>query len=477
MAPGSILFEFLPGEIVRAELFQQHGELVPNRPRKYVPGWPPGEMQSCFDSLHGPACKPQPYVTDTLWITLILAFFWNTRLLLREVISCAHQGLRMYVTSKGVGLIALDWSTICLLFSLFGLEFVAQYETPAYSLSPLYYPNWYGPASSLEQFRSALAVLILLLWVRIFAFASAASPRFSVIGKSLMRATSDVIVFFALFGILFCFYVCFYLKYSGYHEEFSTIFRSVQTMSQALHGELDVTERIFKEDPLTSFIFYTTFSFGLIFTMLSILIAIVNEHFIDLSNEHKRMRKNDTIPAFKRSLEGRKIVDWMHSVPQNLEGSLLRVVVWSAVDLASGDATLTGGTADPYVIVSLGAATQGQKSNTVRRTLSPVWKFGVEFEGVSSIDDPMHITFTVMDADLLTADDELGQTKIDVMKALRGNSSRIVRRDAKRGAIVWCTDVELPLKTLRVSHGVFGDRLSKTSASRQQKGILKVSLI
>ena len=444
---AQVLFEFMPGGTMKSELFQQHGALVPEFPSQYIFGFPSGPLQSClYLQEHDSSCEAQPFATENVWLVLSLAFFLGTRLVLLQFEIVWRKGIKESTFSL---LLLLDWCVITILFTIFAFELVGEYHTPGIEPTPTYMPNWYASAQSLEMTRSALAILILLLWFRIFVYASNASPRFAVVGKSLLRAFSDVAVFFLLFSLLFVgFAVSFFLKYGGHHPEFRSIAVSMHSCLRGLAGDMDVAGDLFEEDPVLGYLLYAVFTFGLVFTMLTILIAIVNENFVSLSNEYQSSRKDESIAEMKRSKEGRKIADWLQ---KNDAPGTLRLCIWAASELASAD---FGYTADPYVAVSLDEG-PSQKSSAVRKTLHPAWLFALEF-AVAAETSPATLHFCVYDADSHSSDDLLGTASLHVDSLLPLRA-----------------DKEIALTTNRVRPGLFQDRAGN---SLRRKGKLKLSL-
>eukprot|EP01105_Mastigella_eilhardi_P020016 TRINITY_DN4741_c0_g1_i1.p1 TRINITY_DN4741_c0_g1~~TRINITY_DN4741_c0_g1_i1.p1 ORF type:complete len:1062 (-),score=244.48 TRINITY_DN4741_c0_g1_i1:53-3190(-) len=88
------------------------------------------------------------------------------------------------------------------------------------------------------------------------------------------------------------------------------------------------------------------------------------------------------------------------------------VVVYEAADLAPAD---SNGLSDPYVIVYNGdTERQCQRFTTkvIDKTLSPKWDQKFKFAAVPG---PNVVKFTLMDKDLISADDFLGDCELDIM--------------------------------------------------------------
>ncbi|NWR94129.1 MYOF protein, partial [Furnarius figulus] len=99
--------------------------------------------------------------------------------------------------------------------------------------------------------------------------------------------------------------------------------------------------------------------------------------------------------------------------PSTPQECLVRVYVVRAFDLSPRDVT---GLSDPYVRVSLGKKTLGQREQYVPNTLEPV--FGRMFELTATIPLEKDLRVTVLDHDRLPPDQEIGSTTIDLENRL-----------------------------------------------------------
>ncbi|NXE85453.1 MYOF protein, partial [Cochlearius cochlearius] len=98
------------------------------------------------------------------------------------------------------------------------------------------------------------------------------------------------------------------------------------------------------------------------------------------------------------------------SQPQNC---LVRVYIVRAFDLPPRD---RNGLCDPYIRVSLGTKTLGQRDQYVPNTLEPV--FGRLFEVTGTIPLEKDLRVSLLDYDLLPPDQEIGTTTIDLENRL-----------------------------------------------------------
>ncbi|NWU82283.1 MYOF protein, partial [Onychorhynchus coronatus] len=99
--------------------------------------------------------------------------------------------------------------------------------------------------------------------------------------------------------------------------------------------------------------------------------------------------------------------------PSKPQDCLVRVYIVRAFDLSPRDVT---GLSDPYVRVSLGKRTLGQRDQFVPNTLEPV--FGRMFEVKATIPLEKDLKVTLLDRDRLPPDQEIGSTSIDLENRL-----------------------------------------------------------
>ena len=88
------------------------------------------------------------------------------------------------------------------------------------------------------------------------------------------------------------------------------------------------------------------------------------------------------------------------------------------------------GTSDPYAVVACGAASF--RSTTVKRTLAPAWGEGAELYVADPENDSLAIS--IFDADMLNADDALGEASIAVSKLAGGGGPITLTLTAPDGA-------------------------------------------
>ncbi|XP_027565349.1 dysferlin-like, partial [Neopelma chrysocephalum] len=102
--------------------------------------------------------------------------------------------------------------------------------------------------------------------------------------------------------------------------------------------------------------------------------------------------------------------------PSKPQDCLVRVYIVRAFDLSPRDVT---GLSDPYVRVSLGKRTLGQRDQYVPNTLEPV--FGRMFEVTATIPLEKDLKVTLLDRDRFPPDQEIGSTSIDLENRLLSN--------------------------------------------------------
>uniref|UniRef100_A0A8C3CDR7 C2 domain-containing protein n=1 Tax=Cairina moschata TaxID=8855 RepID=A0A8C3CDR7_CAIMO len=99
--------------------------------------------------------------------------------------------------------------------------------------------------------------------------------------------------------------------------------------------------------------------------------------------------------------------------PSQPQQCLVRVYIVRAFDLSPRD---RNGLCDPYVRVSLGAKSLGQRDQYVPNTVEPV--FGRMFEVTGTIPLDKDLRVSLLDYDLLPPDQEIGSTTIDLENRL-----------------------------------------------------------
>ncbi|XP_050571680.1 fer-1-like protein 5 [Cygnus atratus] len=99
--------------------------------------------------------------------------------------------------------------------------------------------------------------------------------------------------------------------------------------------------------------------------------------------------------------------------PSQPQQCLVRIYVVRAFDLSPRD---RNGLCDPYIRVSLGAKTLGQRDQYVPNTVEPV--FGRMFEVTGTIPLEKDLRVSLLDYDLLPPDQEIGSTTIDLENRL-----------------------------------------------------------
>ncbi|XP_042241541.1 myoferlin-like isoform X2 [Homarus americanus] len=123
----------------------------------------------------------------------------------------------------------------------------------------------------------------------------------------------------------------------------------------------------------------------------------------------------------------------------------VRVYVVLGQDLAPKDA---GGSSDPYVVVKLGKTTKTSKDNYRPNTINPL--FGEVFEVSGTLPIHKDLVVQVWDRDLITSDDLIGETTIDLENRFLTRHRATVGLPLQyhvSGANMW-RDMELPTEIL-----------------------------
>ncbi|XP_064383023.1 myoferlin-like isoform X2 [Halichondria panicea] len=124
---------------------------------------------------------------------------------------------------------------------------------------------------------------------------------------------------------------------------------------------------------------------------------------------------------------------------------VVRVYIIRAIDLQPQD---PGGKSDPYIKIKLGKNKINDKDSYIPNQLNPI--FGKMFELPATLPKDHTLTVTVMDWDRLSADDLIGETKIDLENRFLSHHRATVglpETMARRGPNKW-RDMQFPVEIL-----------------------------
>jgi hypothetical protein len=124
------------------------------------------------------------------------------------------------------------------------------------------------------------------------------------------------------------------------------------------------------------------------------------------------------VQGYGGPLGGPKVATPLSPPPMTVP-TRLRLIVLGAQDLAPAD---SNGLSDPYVTIAVGTeiAPEDRQTLAQKKTLNPTWDEQFDFTVPVSAD---HLTFNVLDKDLIGKGDFLGQAVLDVRFPLRANGT------------------------------------------------------
>ena len=233
-----------------------------------------------------------------------------------------------------------------------------------------------------------------------------------ILSRTLANATQNILAFFVLFALIFmAFTMNAFLLFAEELETYHTFANAVYSLFRSLVGDTDI-EIMEERKGMMALLLAVTFMFVMVFVLLTMLIAIINEAFVAA----RQMQKET---AETRS----NLNHWCSKlVPPNFPNEVhFRCVMFDGNDLAIGDEDTQ--TSDPYVKIVI---TGPQKSSQEIRSLSKpkAWRTGVQlrtldpvfnerFEVAGSLTDD-RIVISVYDQDITSDDEFLGQAIIPI---------------------------------------------------------------
>lgn len=141
---------------------------------------------------------------------------------------------------------------------------------------PIDGPFYYQTAYMYYTASNLLSVVCLLYWVKFITYLGTI-PRLAFLGRVFNKVAGKLLGFFIVFFILLvAFAQAYYLVFSTSLDSFLTTSLACFSMVRALTGGLDL-QPMFDAEPFYTIAFYVIFVSVMIFTMLTIVLAIVSE--------------------------------------------------------------------------------------------------------------------------------------------------------------------------------------------------------
>lgn len=311
----------------------------------------------------------------------------------------------------------VDLVTLMLCVVAFGLRAAADFYLPK-SLATLNAPPWSLHGTSGDPFpsintsawctewmRTTITLALFMLYSRILKYLQRV-PGLDVIQRTFKRASGDLAAFAFVFLVVFIAYaIALELIFGQELRDFRSFFRTLHTLLRALTGDLDAAA-MFEDERVIGFISLLTFNLLVVFTLLTLLVAILSDAFIiekaaiGHMKRKQRIREltafvgrsistgNSALEVASRSL--RTALKRVHGTTrtllasQNAEVTQVNVVLWSASGLLSPDPLTEP---DPYVLLHVLA-----NEETVMRTLSQGTAAADATEGGDASDKPPPLT-------------------------------------------------------------------------------------
>jgi len=392
---AQVQIEFATTSSIRVKTFHQHGTIATKPNNQVLMGFPDG-----------------PLIEDFLPLALVYYISLNTYALaeLVQLHFFSFDGTRQSTNGWEI----FDLFLVIIVYMGFAMEILAQLYTP---LDHFYYD--YTAAQRTQQLF--LGVSILLLWAKLLKYASNTAWT-SIIARTLARAVRDILMFMILF-------IAILTGFGRRTEEFSTIFKSMFSMARGLTGDIDA-QSLYQEEPFIATVAYMAFILVMVFSMLTMLIAIINDHFVavvlQIQQEKDEKRENN------RPKEA-TLVTWM----SELRPGTLRLELRNGRDFSGVDPEKAGNRVDLYtkifLVDSTGTKRKGCWScSPVSSGYSPDWQHIVEFPVVSVSDS---VVFRVYDQSTSETDTYCGEAWLKIREVdVNSNKSFEFELEDKRFA-------------------------------------------
>ena len=193
----------------------------------------------------------------------------------------------------------------------FSLHRVTEAITMIFGMATYYWlqaRQWYTPSTSSHDEISKLSVMsesdcqnqynfnygmIVLLTCMRFIFMCDTIPRLNVIGRTLKLSFGPFAAFCVVFALLmYGFAVVFYLTYTSQIEQFDTIDHTLFTLFRGMLGDMPLDE-MHHVLPDKTMIMYFVFCLIMLFTVFTILIAIISDAYERVMDDKEGQELDD----------------------------------------------------------------------------------------------------------------------------------------------------------------------------------------
>jgi hypothetical protein len=142
-----------------------------------------------------------------------------------------------------------------------------------------------------NRYTSACAINLLLIFIRILKYLSR-FERIALILNTFDEAKDDIFYFFILLITVFLAFVIFgHVAFGGSNENFSSMGNSMLACFFLLFGDSKVYFEIKEAYPLESTVFFFLFTFFIIFILINMFIAIINNKFSENIQKLEEIKK------------------------------------------------------------------------------------------------------------------------------------------------------------------------------------------
>lgn len=160
------------------------------------------------------------------------------------------------------------------------------------------FPNFEHVAYWQIQFNNIAAVMVFLVWIKLFKFINF-NRTMSQLSTTMSRCAKDLFGFTIMFSIIFLAYAQLaYLVFGTQVDDFSTFQECIFTQFRIILGDINFAE-IEEANRVLGPLYFTTFVFFMFFILLNMFLAIINDSYSevksDLAQQKAEMELSDLI--------------------------------------------------------------------------------------------------------------------------------------------------------------------------------------
>ncbi|KAL1789532.1 polycystin-2 [Sigmodon hispidus] len=160
------------------------------------------------------------------------------------------------------------------------------------------FPNFEHVAYWQTQFNNIAAVMVFLVWIKLFKFINF-NRTMSQLSTTMSRCAKDLFGFTIMFFIIFLAYAQLaYLVFGTQVDDFSTFQECIFTQFRIILGDINFAE-IEEANRVLGPLYFTTFVFFMVFILLNMFLAIINDTYSevksDLAQQKAEMELSDLI--------------------------------------------------------------------------------------------------------------------------------------------------------------------------------------